>query len=61
MYILGGGSGFIGKSLCKALENAGYSVTIVSRKNDAGKKQVITWVNVLKYIKISLVKILIAL
>jgi len=44
--VVGGGSGFIGKSLCKALENAGYSVTIVSRKNDAGKKQVITWKDV---------------
>lgn len=38
--LVGGGRGFIGRSLCKALEKDGYSVKVISRTQQNGS---ITW------------------
>ena len=34
--LISGGTGFIGRQLCKKLKDKGYSVSILSRKNSAG-------------------------
>jgi len=39
----GGGSGFIGRSLCKALEKQGYTTKIISRSNKRGQ---LTWTDI---------------
>jgi len=43
LAIVGGGSGFIGRSLCKALEKQGYTTKIISRSNKRGQ---LTWTDI---------------